>query len=151
MASRSALLATRLARKEMRELLTSRSFALLLGLVSLLVGHAFITAVDTYAELSGAGGGPSALAQGMNPLDGILVPTFGAYDLAATLLLRATIDFTLTQARSSRYGHAARHLRTCGSLAPAIPDFGIFKTHDAYVSRLRGEHGRKTAFWALIS
>ena len=39
------------------------------------------------------------------------------------MLLRAMIDFTLTQARSSRYGHAARHLRTCESLAPAIADF----------------------------
>ena len=51
-----------------------------------LVGHSFITAVDTYAEASGAGGGPAALAQGLSPLDGILVPTFGAYDLAVTLL-----------------------------------------------------------------
>jgi hypothetical protein len=51
-----------------------------------LVGHAFITAVDSYAEASGRGGGPSALAQGLSPLDGILVPTFGAYDIAVTLL-----------------------------------------------------------------
>ncbi len=51
-----------------------------------LVGHAFITAVDTYAEASGSGGGPSALAQGLSPLDGIFVPAFGAYDLAVTLL-----------------------------------------------------------------
>jgi hypothetical protein len=75
----------------------------------------------------------------------------GKHNLAATLLSRAMIDFTLTQARSSRYGHAARHLRTCESLAPAIPDFGIFETHDAYVSRLRREHGRKTGFWSLAS
>jgi hypothetical protein len=75
----------------------------------------------------------------------------GKYPLAATLLLRAMIDFTLTQARSSRYGHAARHLRTCESLAPAIADFGIFETHDAYVSRLRETHGRKTGFWSLVS
>jgi len=50
------------------------------------VGHAFITAVDLYAETSGIGGGPAALPQGLTPLDGILVPTWGAYDLAATLL-----------------------------------------------------------------
>jgi hypothetical protein len=73
------------------------------------------------------------------------------HPLAATLLLRAMIDFTLNQARSSRYGHAARHLRACGSFAPEIPDFGVFETHDAYVRRLRGEHGRKTAFWSLAS
>ncbi len=52
-----------------------------------LVGQAFITAVETYAEASGAGGGPAALAQGLSPLDGIVVPTFGAYALIATFLL----------------------------------------------------------------
>jgi hypothetical protein len=51
-----------------------------------LVAHAFTTAVDTYAEASGAGGGSAALAQGLSPLDGIVVPTFGAYAIAATLL-----------------------------------------------------------------
>lgn len=51
-----------------------------------LVGQAFITAVESYAEVSGAGGGPAALAQGLSPLDGILVPTLGAYDLVVTFL-----------------------------------------------------------------
>src|SRR5262249_55998013 len=51
-----------------------------------LVGQGFITAVNLYAEVSGIGGGPAALAQGLSPLDGILVPAFGAYDLAVTLL-----------------------------------------------------------------
>jgi hypothetical protein len=70
--------------------------------------------------------------------------------LAATLLLRAMIDFALTRSRSSRYGHAARHLRDCAGLATTIPDYGSFETHDAYVSRLRREHGRKTAFWNMV-
>jgi hypothetical protein len=52
-----------------------------------LVGHAFITAINLYAEASGSGGGPAALAQGLTPLDGILAPTLGAYDLAATFFL----------------------------------------------------------------
>lgn len=51
-----------------------------------LVGQAFLTAVQSYAEMSGAGGGPAALAQGLSPLDGIVVPTLGAYDLAVTFL-----------------------------------------------------------------
>ena len=55
-------------------------------ITGLLVGHGFITAVGLYAEASGSGGGPAALAQGLTPLDGILVPTFGAYDLAAMFL-----------------------------------------------------------------
>src|SRR3982751_1071830 len=54
--------------------------------MGLLVGHAFITSVDLYAEASGIGGGPAALAQGLSPLEGIVVPMLGVYDLAATLL-----------------------------------------------------------------
>ena len=72
--------------KEFRELAASRAYWLLLFLIGPLVGHAFITAVDLYGEASGRGGGPAALAQGLSPLDGILAPTFGAYDLAVTLL-----------------------------------------------------------------
>jgi hypothetical protein len=30
--------------------------------MALLVGHAFLAGVDAYAEMSGAGGGPAALA-----------------------------------------------------------------------------------------
>jgi hypothetical protein len=73
------------------------------------------------------------------------------YPLAATLVLRAMIDFALAKARSSRFGHAARHLRTCAALAPAIADWKSFETHEAYVARLRREHGRKTAFWAAAA
>ncbi|MFZ5912762.1 MAG: DUF6880 family protein, partial [Pseudomonadota bacterium] len=28
---------------------------------------------------------------------------------------------------------------------------GAFETHNAYETRLRAEHGRKSAFWSLIS
>lgn len=75
-----------LAGKEFRELLASRAYWLLLLMIGPLVGHGFITAVDLYAEASGIGGGAAALPQGLTPLDGVLVPTFGAYDLAVTLL-----------------------------------------------------------------
>ena len=71
--------------KEFRELFATRAFWLLLLVVGLLAGHGFITAVHLYAEMSG-NGGPAALPQGLTTLDGVLVPTWGAYDLAATLL-----------------------------------------------------------------
>lgn len=74
----------------------------------------------------------------------------GKYPLAATLLLRAMIDFSLTASRSTRYGHAARHLRDCAGLATSITGFGAFETHDAYVARLGREHGRKASFWAAV-
>lgn len=72
--------------KEWRELLASRAALLFTVALGPLVGHAFITAVRAYAEMSGAAGGPAALAQGISPLDGIVVPTFGAYALSASLL-----------------------------------------------------------------
>jgi ABC-2 type transport system permease protein len=76
----------RLLAKECRQLIRSRAYWILLLFVGPLVGNAFITAINLYAEASGIGGGAAALAQGLTPLDGILVPTFGAYDLAVTLL-----------------------------------------------------------------
>ena len=66
--------------------MASRAYWILLLLVGPLVGNGFITAINLYAEASGIGGGAAALTQGLTPLDGILVPTFGAYDLAVTLL-----------------------------------------------------------------
>jgi ABC-2 type transport system permease protein len=71
-----------LVRKELTELAASRAWWLLLIVVGLLTGQAFIGAVETYAEMSA----PTALAQGLSPLDGIVVPTLGAYDLAIMLL-----------------------------------------------------------------
>ena len=73
------------------------------------------------------------------------------YPLAATLVLRAMIDFTLGNNRSSRYRHAARHLLDCSSLASAIEEFGRFEPHDVYQDRLRREHRRKSSFWSLIA
>ena len=71
----------------------------------------------------------------------------GSAPLAATLLLRSMIDHALDRAKYKRYGHAARHLQTCGYLAKRIEDFGRHPDHDAYVAGLRARHGRKTGFW----
>ncbi len=71
------------------------------------------------------------------------------HPLAATLALRAMVDFTLTNARSTRYGHAADHLSTCARLASEIRDFGKFERHAAYIARLKEQHGKKASFWSL--
>lgn len=85
---------------------------------------------------------------------GILAPAAEAladkHPLAASLLLRSMIDFTMTNGRSSRYRHAARHLMECAGLAATIEDLGTVEGHEAYVKRLRAEHGRKTSFWNLV-
>jgi len=93
--------------------------------------------------------------QRFTELDGnhyeILTPAAEAvsarHPLAATLALRAMIDFTLGAAKSSRYQHAARHLAECDALASQIEDFGTVEPHATYVARLRREHGRKSGFW----
>lgn len=72
------------------------------------------------------------------------------YPLAATLLRRAMIDFTLTKARSSRYGHAARHLAECAALAKRVDDYGTEPSHTVYEQSLRAVHGLKTAFWQEV-
>jgi hypothetical protein len=74
----------------------------------------------------------------------------GKHPLAATVVLRAMIDFSLRNGRSTRYRHAARHLLDCSGLSSAIQDFGRFEPHDAYEARLRREHGRKSAFWSSV-
>lgn len=84
----------------------------------------------------------------------ILRPAAEALDatdpLAATILRRAMILFTLEQARSKRYRHAVRHLQECESLASSIEDYGPVPTHDNFVTELRQDHGRKSGFWALV-
>ena len=61
------------------------------------------------------------------------------------------VDFALSQGRSTRYKHAARHLLECSSLSSAIQDFGTYETHEAYEARLRREHDRKRSFWNLVA
>ena len=75
----------------------------------------------------------------------------GKHPLAATLALRAMIEFTLDHSRSSRYKHAARHLLECASLATNIGDFGKYETHESFLARMRGKHGKKTSFWSLVT
>ena len=69
------------------------------------------------------------------------------HPLAATLMLRAMIDFALDKARSKRYAHAARHVQTCEYLSKRIDDWRGHPDHDGWVADLRLRHGRKTAFW----
>lgn len=69
------------------------------------------------------------------------------HPLAATLIRRAIIDFTLDRAKSTRYRHAARHLAECASLTSRIGDYGLVPDHDTYVGRLKAAHGRKFGFW----
>jgi hypothetical protein len=70
-----------------------------------------------------------------------------AHPLAATVLRRAMIDFTLRTARAARYGHAGRHLRECAAADARIADYGTLSDHATYAAALHRTHERKTAFW----
>jgi ABC-type transport system involved in multi-copper enzyme maturation permease subunit len=76
-----------LLEKEWRELLTSRAWWVMLVVIGPLVGVSFISAVRTYAELSGYGGTTEGVGEAFSPLIGIWAPTFSACELAAAFLL----------------------------------------------------------------
>lgn len=71
--------------------------------------------------------------------------------LAATLLLRAMIDDTLKRAKSTRYKHAARHLKTCELISGVIDHWGEFETHDTYIECLKNAHPRKSQLWQIFA
>jgi hypothetical protein len=75
----------------------------------------------------------------------------GKQPLAATLLRRAMVEDTLAGAKASRYRHAARHLLECRALERSIGDHCGFERHDAFLARLRTEHGRKSSFWSQVA
>jgi hypothetical protein len=131
---------------ETKALEYAKRFGNLLQALSFLVSW---PALDRAADL---------VLQRADELDGdhyeILAPAAEAlaakHPLAATVVLRAMIDFSLRNARSSRYRHAARHLLDCSSLASTIEDFRQFEPHEVYEANLRREHGKKTSFWSFV-
>src|SRR5499427_600649 len=72
--------------KELREILSGRALWTLLLLACPLVGYSFFQAISLYAEASTAAANSPVLATSLSPLDGILVPTFGSFYVAVTLL-----------------------------------------------------------------
>src|SRR3982074_440795 len=59
----------------------------MLVLIGPLVGVSCISAVRTYAELSGYGGTSEGIGVAFSPLVGVWAPTFSACELAAAFLL----------------------------------------------------------------
>ena len=64
--------------KELWDILSGRSLWTMLLILCPLVGYSFFQAVALYSEASAAARDSPALASGLSPLDGVLVPTFGA-------------------------------------------------------------------------
>src|SRR6516165_4577488 len=72
--------------KELREVLSGRALWTMLILLCPLVGFSFFQATALYGEASAAARDSPVMGSGLSPLDGVLVPTFGAFYLATTLL-----------------------------------------------------------------
>jgi hypothetical protein len=72
--------------KELREILGGRALWILLLLECPLVGYSYFQAASLYGEASAAALKSPVLATSLSPLDGVLVPTFGAFYVAVTLL-----------------------------------------------------------------
>jgi ABC-2 family transporter len=72
--------------KELREIVSGRALWTLLLLACPLVGYSFFQAISLYGEVSTAALQSPVLAASLSPLDGTLVPTFGSFYVAITLL-----------------------------------------------------------------
>lgn len=72
--------------KELREIASGRALWTMLLILCPLVGYSFWEAAALYAEASTAAQDSPVLASGLSPLDGVLVPTFGALYVTVTLL-----------------------------------------------------------------
>jgi flagellin-specific chaperone FliS len=71
------------------------------------------------------------------------------YPAAATLLFRRMAEDILRRATASQYQYAAGYVRECTALSARLPD-GEIEPHDAFLARLRRDHGRKYKFWHLL-
>jgi ABC-2 type transport system permease protein len=87
--------------KELWEMLSGRALWTLLLILCPLVGYSFAQAVALYGEASSAARDSPALASGLSPLDGVLVPSFGALYLAVTLLFPFVAIRTLSHEKET--------------------------------------------------
>ncbi|MGV7219028.1 ABC transporter permease [Bradyrhizobium sp. UFLA05-112] len=87
--------------KELREITAGRALWTMLLLVCPLVGYSFVQAVSLYSESSAAALQSPVMARSLSPLDGILVPTFGSFYVAVTLLFPFVAIRVLGQEKES--------------------------------------------------
>ena len=72
--------------KELRQIAGGRALWTMLLLLCPLIGYSFVQAVSLYGEASRAAMQSPSSASSLSPLDGVLVPAFGAFYVAVTLL-----------------------------------------------------------------
>src|SRR5919197_5517554 len=72
--------------KELWGIASGRALWTMLLIMCPIVGVSFFQAMSLYGESSAAAVDSPVLASGLSPLDGVLVPTFGAFYVTVTLL-----------------------------------------------------------------
>ena len=87
--------------KELSEIVSGRAVWTMLLLVCPLVGYSFVQAVSLYSEASAAALQSPAAAATLSSLDGVLVPTFGSFYVAVTLLFPFVAIRVLGQEKES--------------------------------------------------
>jgi ABC-2 type transport system permease protein len=87
--------------KELREIVSGRALWTMLLLLCLVAGCSFFQAVSLYTEASVSARNSPVLASGFSPLDGVLVPSFGALYLGVTLLFPFVAIRTLGQEKET--------------------------------------------------
>jgi ABC-2 type transport system permease protein len=87
--------------KELWEILSGRALWTMLLLMCPLIGYSFFQAISLYGEASAAGLQSPVLASSLSPLDGVLVPTLGAFYVAVTLLFPFVAIRVLGQEKES--------------------------------------------------
>jgi ABC-2 type transport system permease protein len=87
--------------KELWEILGGWALWTMLLLMCPLIGYSFFQAVSLYGEASAAGLQSPVLASSLSPLDGVLVPTLGAFYVAVTLLFPFVAIRVLGQEKES--------------------------------------------------
>jgi ABC-2 type transport system permease protein len=87
--------------KELWEAVSGRALWTMLLILCPLVGYSFFQAVALYSEASSAARDSPVLASGLSPLDGVLVPSFGAFYISVTLLFPFVAIRTLGREKES--------------------------------------------------
>ncbi|MER8823693.1 ABC transporter permease subunit [Mesorhizobium sp. M0991] len=72
--------------KELREMASGRPLWIMLLILCPLIDFSFFQAVSLYSNASATALDASGLASALSPIDGVLVPTFGGFYVAVTLL-----------------------------------------------------------------
>ena len=87
--------------KELWDVLSGRALWTMLLLLCPLIGYSFVQAVSLYSEASVAALQAPVLARGLSPLDGVLVPSLGAWYVGTTLLFPFVAIRVLSQEKES--------------------------------------------------